>query len=597
MKKATAILLTIFSVILISNGAANAAVPANDGFASATELAMNGGSVSIVASNVDASKETDEPNHAENPGGRSVWFRITPSATTVVRINTMDTTLDTLLAVYTGSNVGSLTRVGYNDDCNNNCGQASTIDLMITAGTTYFIAVDGFNDNGNVGAGSFRLVVLDTGSPLSDNLASAYQLGSSHSGSIAGTNYNATVEANEPAAHTSPNPNPKTVWYRWTASGTSSVAFEIEDGFDSQIGIFTSAVGSPTFAQLVKVNTNYDAEHFSQSRYRTTFFATAGKTYFIKIDWHDFNSTDVAVGNFQLKFYPNRLRYSAKFDTRGERTAIGVFRPQDHVWYSLANVMQPIPAYRKFGLGQDIPVAADFDGDGSSETVAIRNDGGKMIWYINSGGSVFSSIQFGLESDQLVTGDFDRDGRADAAAVRNNGQNLVWYVRQSSDGSLRTFLFGLPFDKPVMGDFDGDGGTDVAVVRQTLQGLAWHILKSNFGNFDQYAATVFGLATDKIAVEDYDGDGRTDIGVYRASAGTWIIRRSGSGELQTVNFGINGDIVQPADYDGDRKADLAVYRPLTGTWYFWFSGTDTQSSIRWGAPTDIPYSSLVSFPN
>ena len=103
-----------------------AAAPANDNFSNAVPLTPVAGSVSITTTNADATKEAGEPDHAGNAGGKTVWFSFTPQSTTVVRINTMDVAVDTLLAVYAGSGVANLTRIGYNDDCNTSCGQAST---------------------------------------------------------------------------------------------------------------------------------------------------------------------------------------------------------------------------------------------------------------------------------------------------------------------------------------------------------------------------------------------------------------------------------------------------------------------------------------
>jgi hypothetical protein len=468
---------------------------------------------------------------------------------------------------------------------------------MMVAGTTYHIAVDGYNDNGTVSSGSFRLVLLDNGSPFGDNFGSAVSLGSSSKGSIAGTNHNATAEAGEPAAYTGPNPNPRTVWYRWTASATFSMTFEIDDSFDSQAAVFTSSVGSPTFAQLTKVKANIDSIHFSPSKYRTTFLAENGKTYYLKIDWHNFNPAPAETGNFQLRFYPNRLAYQSNMNGLVQKATVMVFRPQNGTWYGLSDPFQQSAFYYKWGLNGDTPIAADFAGDGNSRLAVVRNENGQRIWYIGSGGSTYSAIPFGLASDKVVTGDFDMDGRADPTALRDNGQNMVWYVRQSSNGALRTFVFGLPTDRPILGDFDGDGGTDVAVVRSSVAGWTWHILKSNLGNYDQYESRQFGDAPDKPAVQDYDGDGRTDIAVFRPGNGTWYILRSSTGELQATQFGAPDDKPQPADYDGDRKADLAVFRPSQGRWYLWLSGTDSQTSVAWGVGTDVPAASFATMSN
>ncbi|HLM61870.1 MAG TPA: hypothetical protein VK308_13780, partial [Pyrinomonadaceae bacterium] len=183
MKNYTAFLtMTILCLIFLTSADKAFAAPPNDNFAGAMPLVLQNSTVGVTTNNSGATKQAGEPNHAENVGGKSVWFSFTPTTTKLIRINTVDTNFDTLLAVYTGSAVNNLTLVGYNDDCNTVCGQASTVDLMMSAGTTYYIAVDGLNDGGNIGEGNFKIVLLEFDAPAQDNLNSAYALGFSFRG-------------------------------------------------------------------------------------------------------------------------------------------------------------------------------------------------------------------------------------------------------------------------------------------------------------------------------------------------------------------------------------------------------------------------------
>jgi subtilisin family serine protease len=119
--------------------------PRNDNFANALSIAKPSSATSItfVANNVDATKQTGEPNHAGNAGGKSVWWNWTAPNNNSVTFTTKGSGFDTLLAVYTGSSVSSLALVA----SDNNSGQCGTSQVTFTpvSGTTYRIAVDGFN--------------------------------------------------------------------------------------------------------------------------------------------------------------------------------------------------------------------------------------------------------------------------------------------------------------------------------------------------------------------------------------------------------------------------------------------------------------------
>lgn len=592
-------LIIILTFVSVGESQAGAGAPQNDNFANATPIVVSDGSGSVATFNTNSTKEAGEPDHADNLGGRSVWFKFTPAATGVFRLNTTDTTFDTLLAVYTGNSVNDLTVVSYNDNGNSNIafGGASTVDLMLVGGITYYIAVDGLYSPGyDPGQGNFKIAILEFPAPTQDDFISAYDLGVGYKGGIAGTNFNATAQVGEPIAQASAGPNRKTVWYRWKSNDDFSVAFEMKENFQAQIGVYESEIGSPTLGDLEQVATNVDYASFSDNRSKTIFFARQNHTYYIQVEAHILGSTQNQVGNFQLKYGPSAFRYSGVLDSYGHRASVMVFRPTDGTWYALSSLINQSPYARPWGMNGDVAIAADFRGNGYSQTAAIRNENGQKMWYIGNGGASFQAIPWGLPTDKPVVGDFDRDGKADVGVIRNSPNGYLWYIRKSDTGSMSVSNFGTTGDRPVLGDFDGDRLTEVTVVRNTQSGLMWYMLKSDFegqqGEYTTFAAIQFGTASDMPAAEDFDGDGKTDVAVFRPSNGTWYILRSSDGQVQSTQFGMAGDKPQPGDYDGDEKADIAVYRPSTGAWYFLKSSTGTQQGVYWGQPNDIPVSSL-----
>lgn len=122
--------------------------PPNDNFGAAQKLEGDSGSVS--GTNVDATREPGEPNHAGNSGGHSVWYSWSQfSFNGPVTVDTSGSSFDTLLAVYTGSSVRALAAVASNDDAAFD--RTSSVTFTMTAGTNYYIAVDGANGaTGNI---------------------------------------------------------------------------------------------------------------------------------------------------------------------------------------------------------------------------------------------------------------------------------------------------------------------------------------------------------------------------------------------------------------------------------------------------------------
>src|SRR6266581_2976450 len=119
------------------------AAPANDAFASSQVL--TGSSGSITGTNVGATKEAGEPNHAGNSGGHSVWYQWIAPSSSPVTIDTVGSAFNTLLAVYTGSSLTNLSLVASNDDIVPGTNLQSRVTFLASAGTAYQIAVDGFN--------------------------------------------------------------------------------------------------------------------------------------------------------------------------------------------------------------------------------------------------------------------------------------------------------------------------------------------------------------------------------------------------------------------------------------------------------------------
>jgi len=116
--------------------------PSNDNFTSATSV--SGGTGIISGSNFNATREAGEPTHGADSGYSSVWFVWNPSVSGLYTLSTSGSGFDTLLGVYTGADFSDLTEVAANN--NSTTGVTwSKVRFAATAGTPYYIAVDGAN--------------------------------------------------------------------------------------------------------------------------------------------------------------------------------------------------------------------------------------------------------------------------------------------------------------------------------------------------------------------------------------------------------------------------------------------------------------------
>ena len=110
---------------------------------------LRGASFLASGNSQNATADAGEPSHAGSaPVLRSLWWQWTAAVSGPVRIETTGSNFDTVLAVYTGSALGSLVRVTKNDDAG--VGATSCVTFHATAGVHYQVAVDDFTGAGGL---------------------------------------------------------------------------------------------------------------------------------------------------------------------------------------------------------------------------------------------------------------------------------------------------------------------------------------------------------------------------------------------------------------------------------------------------------------
>ena len=121
--------------------------PTNDNVADAISLSPNGGSVKAI--NGRATLEANEPLHAGNIGGHSIWYTWRAPSDGTFSLSTSGSTFDTLLDVFvctnaTNINVTNLVSITSNDDYYQNSGYSYIGDLQVVSNQLYYISIDGY---------------------------------------------------------------------------------------------------------------------------------------------------------------------------------------------------------------------------------------------------------------------------------------------------------------------------------------------------------------------------------------------------------------------------------------------------------------------
>jgi hypothetical protein len=239
--------------------------PPNNNFLSGTLL--TGATAATNGRNYSATKESNEPAHAGNAGGKSVWYRWTAPSTGSVTISTDGSSFDTLLGVYTGSGVSTLTPVAFNDD--DASATTSRVTFNAVIGTAYRIAVDGKDG----AAGTIEIAINPA---ANDHFADAVTL-TGVSGTATGSNRGATAESGEPGHHGSTAST--SIWYFWNAPLTGDAAFSTEGTtFDARLAVYTgsSVTGLTPVASSAGAGLNAPAT--------VNFHINSGTGYYIAVD-------------------------------------------------------------------------------------------------------------------------------------------------------------------------------------------------------------------------------------------------------------------------------------------------------------------------
>ncbi len=132
-------------------------IPTNDALANAGTLTVSGNSGQVTGATIGGTTQAGEPNHDTEIPSHSIWWLWTAGSDTTATLTTFGSNFDSVLGVYTGSTIDGLTKVASNDDEERGVIRTSKLSFTPTAGTTYAIAVDGWD--GSYGQATLTLTL------------------------------------------------------------------------------------------------------------------------------------------------------------------------------------------------------------------------------------------------------------------------------------------------------------------------------------------------------------------------------------------------------------------------------------------------------
>jgi RHS repeat-associated protein len=284
------------------------------------------------------------------------------------------------------------------------------------------------------------------------------------------------------------------------------------------------------------------------------------------------------------------------------------------VGFTPYDLIMPTSGYKKVHptTGNTI-YPGDYNGDGIQDLICTLGFPGTsnysaQVYYGKSNPAVFGTmaseagqnvdITTWAGADKITVVDFDGNGKSDLMVIRNNiceifSFNDYGIYRIYTNSSFINKSFTMLF-----GDFNGDRKTDI-LYQTTAYAATWNIAISNGINFTNFPITFqkspsySGLATDEhLNIADYNGDGKSDIyhafNVYVANPDIPVSERTTSrtdiyysiGENTTSNqfnfytaprlsfsSSLGSTTAVPADIDGDGRTDNISYSNYASSLY------------------------------
>mgnify|MGYP000480570228 CR=1 FL=1 len=300
------------------------------------------------------------------------------------------------------------------------------------------------------------------------------------------------------------------------------------------------------------------AEHHNSLQYIALRIAGVESQYLV---YSEFASLTLVLGS------QNNITRSSSHDISGDKAADLVFyrHGSNRSLVTSTILGREIERYLINSTDNNVvPFMAFLDGNDTPDILLYSQE--SHIWTLATlSGAIKEQTYFGNQDGDIpVPADYDGDGLTDIAIARPSTGH--WLIKFTGTGEVlrKATRFSSGFI-PTVADFDGDGIDDIGY-RNPATGI-WYLYKSDGYSHasdkgGDYSEIYFGSKEEDIPVHgDFDGDGIDDIAVRRPSIGSFFIKHSSTGKIYRTFFGSQPtDIPVVEDYDGDGKTDIAVRR-------------------------------------
>ena len=373
--------------------------PPNDNFPGTTVAQLP--YTDATTSNVAATTETGEPGtpSCTDATGATEWYSFTPAQDIAVAADTIQSNFDTVLVVYTGQALGSLTEIACNDDSGPDFGSWSRVGLTLHGGTTYYFQVGGWFDPA-------ANPQDPSANPSTGNVVFHLTQRTPRAGVVRGNVWHLRGPGGgEADSFAFGRPGDVPLPGTWKGDGISKPALRrgntwaVNNWFDGSTE-FTVPFGRATDFPLVG---DWDGDTFASPGVRR------GNVWYV---------TNTVTGLTESFSYGRPTDYPIVGDWNGDGIDTpGVIR--GNVWYLNNGFDGSADIVFAYGRSTDFPVVGDWNGDGIATPGVVRGN----TWYLNNGfdGTADQTFTFGRSTDFPIAGDWDGAGvlfPASAAGVR-----------------------------------------------------------------------------------------------------------------------------------------------------------------------------------